>query len=150
MMTLSLTPQLRLAAAPGRLLPRLCGVLLACLTVGCAQLQPLGRSEPMGVIDITERPAERALLSGMRAYDDGQYPEAARLLNLSISSGLASKRDKAAAYKYLAFIYCTSKREAACESAFKAARQADPKFSLSKSEAGHPMWGPIYRKVVPQ
>ena len=34
-------------------------------------------------------------------------------------------------------------------SAARAARAADPAFALSRTEAGHPQWGPIYRKVVP-
>ncbi len=29
-----------------------------------------------GLTDVIERPAERALLTGMRAYDDAQYPQA--------------------------------------------------------------------------
>jgi len=57
--------------------------------------------------------------------------------------------DRASAHKYLAFIYCTSKRESLCATAFKSARQADPAFVLSKSEAGHPLWGKVYRKAMP-
>jgi hypothetical protein len=38
---------------------------------------------------------------------------------------------------------------AECEASFRAARQADPTFALSKSEAGHPVWGPVYKRVVP-
>jgi hypothetical protein len=36
-----------------------------------------------------------------------------------------------------------------CEAAFRAARAADPGFVLSRSEAGHPLWGPVYRRVLP-
>lgn len=55
----------------------------------------------------------------------------------------------AAAQKHLAFIYCTSQRVAECEAAFRAARLADPAFALSRSEAGHPLWGPVYKRVQP-
>ena len=111
-----------------------------------------GCAAPMhsaGLTDLIERPAERALLTGMRAYDDAQYPQAERALQTALHSGLNSQRDRASAYKLLAFIYCTSSRPADCEASFRAARQADPTFALTRSEAGHPQWGPVYRRVVP-
>lgn len=35
-----------------------------------------------------------------------------------------------------------------CEAQFRAARAADPQFVLSRAEAGHPQWGPVYRKLL--
>ena len=102
-----------------------------------------------GLMDVAERPAEKALLAGMRAYEDGQYPQAEKLLGQSLQIGLASPKDRAAAHKHLAFIYCTSDRTAGCELEFRRARAADPAFTLSKSEAGHPQWGPVYQRVQP-
>jgi Tfp pilus assembly protein PilF len=127
-----------------RLLPV---VLLAStlLGTGCALTQP----PPVGLLDVTSRPAERALQAGIRAYEDGQYPEAEKQLNLALSTGLVSPRDRAAAHKQLAFIYCTSSRTSDCEAAFRAARHADPAFALNKSEQGHPVWGPVYKRVQP-
>lgn len=119
--------------------------LAAALLLGCAQTP----SAPVGVMDLAERPAEKALLSGLRAYDDGQYADAEKQFGAALQAGLASPRDKAAAHKYLAFIYCTSQRPGACEVEFRAAKESDPQFALSRSEAGHPMWGPVYRKVFP-
>jgi Tfp pilus assembly protein PilF len=118
----------------------------AALVAGCA-VPP--ESAPVGLTDIAERPAEKALLAGIRAYDDGQYAEAEKQLGNAVKAGLSSPKDRAAAQKYLAFIYCTSNRHANCEAAFRAARQADPAFALSKSEAGHPLWGPVYKRVSP-
>ncbi|MBC7480536.1 MAG: TssQ family T6SS-associated lipoprotein [Rhizobacter sp.] len=100
-----------------------------------------------GLMDVADRPAEKALLAGIRAYDDAQYPQAEQQLVLALKSALASPRDQAAAHKHLAFIYCTSERLSACETEFRAARAADPKFTLSKSEAGHPVWGTVYQRV---
>jgi Tfp pilus assembly protein PilF len=120
----------------------LCGALLAA----CAPM-PSQKAEP-GLMDIAERPAERALLTGMRAYEDGQYAEAEKQLKLALESGLASAKDRAAANKHLAFIYCTSDRMTQCEKAFNEARIADPSFALSRAEAGHPLWGPVYRKLA--
>jgi len=103
----------------------------------------------VGLSDVIERPAERALLTGMRAYDDAQYAQAERALQPALYTGLSSPKDRASAYKLLAFIYCTSSRVSDCEASFRAAREADPAFALTRSESGHPLWGPVYRRVVP-
>ena len=67
----------------------------------------------------------------MRAYDDAQYPQAERALQTALHTGLNSPKDRASAYKLLAFIYCTSNRMPDCEASFRAAREADPAFALS-------------------
>ena len=103
----------------------------------------------MGLVEVLERPAERALLDGMRAYDDAQYQAAEAALRRALQTGLKSGRDQAVAYKLVAFITCTSDRMPQCEAAFRAARAADPAFALSRSEAGHPVWGPAYRRALP-
>jgi Tfp pilus assembly protein PilF len=123
------------------------GLLVLALTLltGCVT-QP---QQPVGLLDVISRPAERALQSGLRAYEDAAYPEAEKQLKLAIQGGLVSPRDQAAAQKVLAFIYCTSNRIADCENAFKAARAVDPAFALTRSEAGHPVWGPVYKRVQP-
>lgn len=100
------------------------------------------------VTAVLEKPAERALLQGIRAYEDANYADAQKELTRALSLGLASAKDRAVAHKHLAFIHCTSQRPVPCEEAFKQARAADPQFELSKAEAGHPMWGPVYRKVL--
>jgi len=127
------------------------GIFMAALVAGCAS-KPAAAPAPTpatGLAELMERPAERALIDGIRAYDDGQYPVAEAALRKALAAGLRSPRDQASAHKLLAFITCTSNRLAECEAAFRAARAADPAFALSRSEAGHPQWGPVYRKVVP-
>jgi Tfp pilus assembly protein PilF len=120
-----------------------CQMAAMTLLAGCVAPP----SAPQGLLDVAERPAEKALLAGMRAYDDAQYPLAEQNLTQSLKLGLVSKRDQAAAHKLLAFIYCTSDRTSACEAEFRAARASDPAFALSKAEAGHPQWGPVYLRV---
>jgi hypothetical protein len=120
--------------------------LLAALLTGCAA--PPRAPEP-GLTDLMDRPAERALFDGLRAYDDGQYGQAEAHLRRSLDAGPRSGRDRATAHKLLAFITCTSERVSECEAHFRAARAADPAFALSRSEAGHPQWGPVYRRVLP-
>jgi Tfp pilus assembly protein PilF len=116
--------------------------VFVALLAGCAAAPQGGLSEVM------QRPAERALLAGLRAYDDGQYADAERELGKALATGLVSAKDRATAHKHLAFVYCTSQRMAACADAFRAARAADPEFTLSRAEAGHPLWGPVYKQVV--
>jgi Tfp pilus assembly protein PilF len=128
-MMINMNPLLRCVAAAA----------LIALTTGCVQ---------QGLTDVMQRPAERELLSGLRAYEDGQYAEAERALQTSLKTGLASAKDRANAHKHLAFIYCTSQRAPACEAAFREARNADHTFTLSKAETGHPQWGPVYQKVA--
>jgi Tfp pilus assembly protein PilF len=111
----------------------------AALLGGCAA----PTAQP-SVTDAFDRPAERNLLLGLRAYDEAQYPEAERALKEALRLQLAAPKDRATANKTLAFIYCTSGRKADCEAAFREARAADPSFALNKAEAGHPVWGPVY------
>lgn len=123
--------------------------VLTLLLAACAHKPPPAPPPASGLMDVADRPAEKALLAGIRAYDDALYPEAEKQFKQALAANLGSARDRAAAHKYLAFIACTSNRIAECETAFRAARQADPGFSLSKSEAGHPLWGPVYKRLQP-
>ena len=135
---------------PTALLKRAAPWLATLLLAACASAPPAPPpAAPNGLAELMERPAERALIEGIRAYDDGQYPQAEAALRKALGAGLASARDRASAHKLLAFITCTSERLAECEAAFRAARTADPAFALNRSEAGHPLWGPVYRKVMP-
>ena len=122
---------------------------IAALLAGCAAPKPPPPPPPTGLAELMERPAERALFEGIRAYDDGQYKQAEVALRRALSAGLASPRDKATAYKLLAFIACTSERMSECEASFRAARSADPAFVLSRAETGHPLWSPVYLRALP-
>jgi Tfp pilus assembly protein PilF len=124
-------------------------LLFTVWLVGCATPPPApAPAPPSGLAELMERTAERALIEGIRLYDEGQYPAAEAALKRALQAGLASTRDQATAHKLIAFVACTSAREAECEAAFRAARSADPAFELAKAEAGHPMWGPVYRRVM--
>ncbi len=117
---------------------------IACVSALAACVTP---PEPtVGVTDLSERPAERALIGAMRAYDDADYPTVERQADAALKLGLRSPRDEATAHKLRAFVYCTSNRIDPCEAEFRAARTADPTFELSHAEAGHPVWGPVYLK----
>jgi hypothetical protein len=121
---------------------------LAVLVAGCAAPPPAPEPAPAGLAELMERDAERALIEGIRAYDDARYPEAESSLRRALAAGLQSPRDRATAHKLLAFLACAGDRPAECEDEFRAARVADPAFALTRAEAGHPMWGPVYRRVA--
>lgn len=123
----------------------LASLLTACICVfaaGCAA--PVAQ---VGIADLSSRPGEKALLAGIRSYDDGQYAQSETLLSEALKAGFTVPKDATLAHKFLAFIYCTSERMNECEQAFISAKTADPSFTLNKSEIGHPQWGPIYKKV---
>ena len=120
----------------------------AVTLAACTQFTQLMPAPP-SLVEMLARPAEKALLAGLRAYDDALYTEAQRFFFDALNLNLASPKDRAAAHKHLAFIYCTSKRMAECEAQFRAALLADPSFTLSKSEAGHPKWGEVYKRTQP-
>jgi hypothetical protein len=122
---------------------------LTALLGGCATPPSPPAPPPIGLTDLMQRPAERALFDALRAYDDGRYPQAETRLRRALAAGLTSAHDQATAHKLLAFITCTSERVPECEAEFRAARAADPGFALTKSESGHPVWGPVYRRVLP-
>ena len=90
---------------------------------------------------------QQELAEGIRQYEDGHYSESARLLQASLDEGLSGSSDQVRAHKYLAFIHCVSGREAQCRNEFRAALKVDPSFELAANEAGHPIWGPVFRNV---
>jgi Tfp pilus assembly protein PilF len=94
-----------------------------------------------------ERSGDSLLSAGISQYEDGNYAQAQRLLQSSLTAGLSSPTSQARAHKYLAFIYCVTNRIAQCRQEFSNALSADPEFTLTPAESGHPTWGPVYRSV---
>src|SRR5215470_1028942 len=90
---------------------------------------------------------EDELQFGVRAYEDGELVYSAKLLQASLDNGLRLKSDRVRAHKYLAFIHCASGRIPQCRDEFKKAVELDPSFDLREAEAGHPVWGPVFRSV---
>jgi len=125
-------------------LPRTALVLaLAIALAGCESAPPT-----TSIAGLYERPAERALVDGIRLYDGGEFERAEASLHTAIAAHLADPRDVAVAYKYLAFIACAFNRSTECALDFTNAFNADPKFRLNDVEIGHPLWGPVYRRVA--
>ena len=87
-----------------------------------------------------------ALSAGLKQYENGDYEESAKNLQGAIDLGVAEKQ-RATAHKHLAFIHCASNRVGQCRDEFRKALAVDPHFDLNRAEAGHPVWGPIFRSL---
>ncbi len=127
--------------------------MAAAALSGCAMFAPPPPPPPpppptVSIARLYDQPAERAFVNGMRFYEEGQYERAEALFKRSLSEGLHDRHDVAAAQKHLAFIACAYNRPSDCEQAFRAAFVADPAFKLSDAEVGHPLWGPVYKRVA--
>lgn len=87
-----------------------------------------------------------ALASGLDLYASGKYVEAARRLRYALSLGLADAQ-RIAAHKYLAFIHCAAGRERPCREEFAKALKIDSTLELTPAEAGHPIWGKVFKSM---
>jgi Tfp pilus assembly protein PilF len=90
---------------------------------------------------------EQLLAKGIESYEEGEYESAAKNLQGALNAGLPRKIDSAKAHKYLAFIACGSDNIPRCRDEFRKVFEDDPNFALDAAEAGHPVWGPVYRGV---
>jgi Tfp pilus assembly protein PilF len=123
----------------------LLAVALASVLTAC-ETQPV-RELHASVKDIFQpSKGQDTLKSGLRQYEEGKYGEAAKNLHSALELGL-SEREQVDAHKHLAFIHCASNRERQCREEFRKALALDPSLDLAPAEAGHPVWGPIFRSL---
>jgi Tfp pilus assembly protein PilF len=118
------------------------------LTVALAAALAACESAPMKSLQqmFQSSPGAATLKTGLRQYDDGAYAESAKTLNSAIGQGL-NDPERATAHKHLAFIHCAASRTGPCREEFRRALAADPAMDLAPAEAGHPIWGPVFRSV---
>ena len=116
------------------------GISILFLVSACSTLGGMGGEKNRGH-------AEEDLRQAIKIYEDGDYPTAIVILQHALNNGLRSKSDQARVYKYLAFIHCVSESEKQCRDSFRKALEIDPSFNLQPAEAGHPVWGPVFRSV---
>jgi len=126
--------------------------LAATLLSACESLAPAAPATATppttSIAALYLQPAERSLIEGIRLYEEASFERAEAALRQALSEGLSDARDRAVAYKYIAFIACAFDRLADCASSFESAFAADPKFTLTEKEVGHPIWGPVYRRIA--
>ena len=118
---------------------------VAALVCACA-LNPVGAGSGAGASPRTANKGEAVLGAGLRQYQAGEYPAAAKSLRSALALGLTSE-DQVNAHKHLAFIDCASGRERTCRDEFRKALELDPGLELTPAEAGHPVWGPVFRSL---
>ena len=124
-------------------MPRLSG---CTLMVVAAMALPACDSKIVQEFPLTKFKAENMLDQGIRAYDDGDYKVATRNIQGALDAGLTT-HSQARAHKYLAFIECSSGQQSECRAEFKKALEIEPNMELKASEAGNPIWGPVFRSV---
>lgn len=116
---------------------------LLLFTAGCTRLDRL----PPTATPVEPPRAESFLAEGLRAYEDGRYPAAQKRLRDALEEGLRKREDRVIAHKHLAFLYCATRQEVLCRDAFRRALEIEPAFQLTPAEAGHPLWGPVFRSL---
>jgi Tfp pilus assembly protein PilF len=127
---------------------RLLAAAAALLVAGCT---PPPMSDVRATLEdwlsrFSKGEAHVLLASGLQQYEAGDHADAADSLHAALTRGLPP-RERVAAHKLLAFIYCSAELEPACRSEFRKALIADPGMDLDDAEAGHPAWGPVFRYV---
>ena len=120
------------------------------LTINPAfQLSPAEAGHPAwGPVFVSVKAASPAspFKLALQQYEAGEYDESAKNFEGALREGLGEK-ERANAHKHLAFIHCASQRERQCRDEFRKALEADPALELDAAEAGHPVWGPVFRSV---
>lgn len=126
---------------------RLAAALALALLAACGPIRPPSQEAPQITEAQLRDKAKESLAAGLRQYQAGEFDEALKSLNASLDHGLLSKTEQSTARKTLAFVHCISGRRTQCESEFLKAMEIDPGFALTEAEAGHPIWGPVYRNA---
>lgn len=114
-------------------------VLAALLLAGC-------QNNPFKDFGAAKYAGASYLEEGVQNYEEGNYKVAKRRLQFALEEGL-SRPDRVKAHKFLAFIACVSSQPVSCREEFGIALELDPKFDLAPAEAGHPIWGPVFKSV---
>lgn len=144
------------SSAPARRALTLIAIVLFCSACASnkskeAEAPPAkeAREAPKAAAPAPAQPdkAQQELASGVASYENGAYKTAARQLQSALTLGLEGRGNQARAHKYLAFMHCVGGRERKCREEFRKALETDPAFDLTPAEAGHPTWGPVFRKL---
>lgn len=90
---------------------------------------------------------EQKLEIAVKEYEEGNYVTSMNSLEAVLATKSASRAQRIRANKYMAFISCISSHEKSCREYFKNILEVNPDFNLSAAEAGHPIWGPVFKNV---
>lgn len=123
---------------------KLVALSLSAILSGCAQLSLQGSSDAPA---LSYAEAQARYQKGLIAYGEGRFEGALADLTAAAASGRLKSADEVKARKHMAFIQCSTGREQQCREQFQAILKAEPKFDLAANEAGHPLWGPVWRSI---
>lgn len=123
---------------------QLVAIALSATLAGCAQL-PMQGSGDAPALSYPEALARYQ--KGLAAYGEGRFESALADLSAAAASGRLKSADEVNTRKHIAFIQCSTGREQQCRDQFQAILKAEPKFDLAANEAGHPLWGPVWRSI---
>jgi hypothetical protein len=90
---------------------------------------------------------EQLLAEGKDLYDKGDYKGAVRKLSAARDAVDDSSVVKQNSLKFLAFSYCVTNQKPLCKQQFISLLKLAPAFQLSRGEAGHPLWGPVFKEA---
>jgi len=94
------------------------------------------------------RAAAQSEFDGIFAlYTDGDYRGEIKRFSTAEESLKPYKDLELDALKYTAFSYCVLGRQVQCRQQFEKALKIDPSFDLKEGEKGHPLWGPVFKRV---
>jgi Tfp pilus assembly protein PilF len=115
--------------------------LFLALLPGCA-------TDPGQAIQSLFGPSKGAATykTGLKQYENGDYVDSLKSLQSALEQGLRNG-ERVDAHKHLAFIHCASARERQCRDEFRRGLAIDSSMELTAAEAGHPVWGPIFRSL---
>jgi hypothetical protein len=90
---------------------------------------------------------EQLYAEGKDLYEKGDYRGAIRKLTSARDASDDVLLIKQNSLKYLAFSYCVTSQRPLCKAQFSSLLKLTPNFELSRGEAGHPLWGPVFKEA---
>jgi hypothetical protein len=101
---------------------------------------------PEPVVPAVVKP-EQLFAEGKDLYEKGDYRGAIRKLTTARDASDEVASIKQNSLKYLAFSYCVTNQRPLCKTQFSNLLKLTPNFELSRGEAGHPLWGPVFKEA---
>lgn len=98
-------------------------------------------------VSMLESRGQTVLRQALQHYEEGDHSTAEASLRKALELGL-EPGERVLAHKTLAFINCATERMQECRLQFQLALRADPKAELDMAEAGHPVWGAVFRSLA--
>jgi tetratricopeptide (TPR) repeat protein len=83
----------------------------------------------------------------MALYSDGDYRGEIKRFTTAEETLKPYKELELDGLKFTAFSYCLLGKQLQCRQQFEKAIKIDPSFDLKEGEKGHPLWGPVFKRV---